>query len=43
MKKENQKADANNANKGTKGVNKTYAQNQGNKGAQLNPNQKKSK
>lgn len=29
-----------NANKGTKGVNKQYSQNQGNRGKQLNPNQK---
>jgi len=32
-----------NANKGTNGVNKQYAQNQGNRGKQLNPNQKKNK
>jgi hypothetical protein len=30
-----------NANKGTNGVNRQYAQNQGNRGKQLNPNQKK--
>ncbi len=30
-----------NANKGTNGVNKQYAQTQGNKGKQLNPNNKK--
>ena len=35
----NQKADANNSNKGTSGTNKTYDKNQGNKGKQLNPNQ----
>ena len=29
-----------NANKGTKGVNKQYSQNQCNRGKQLNPNQK---
>lgn len=33
-------ANIQNANKGTKGVNKQYSQNQGNKGKQLNPNQK---
>ena len=32
-----------NANKGTNGVNKQYAQNQGNRRKQLNPNQKKNK
>ena len=36
----NHAADQRNANKGTKGVNKTYAKNVGNKGKQLNPNQK---
>ena len=30
-----------NSNKGNKGTNKTYDQNQGNRGKQLNPNQKK--
>ena len=30
-----------NANKGTKGTNKQYDKTQGNKGKQLNPNQKK--
>lgn len=30
-----------NANKGTNGTNKQYSQVQGNKGKQLNPNQKK--
>jgi len=30
-----------NPNKGSKGTNKQYDQNQGNKGKQLNPNQKK--
>lgn len=39
-KKPNQKADINNSNKGTTGTNKTYDQNQGNRGKQLNPNQK---
>lgn len=34
-------ANIQNVNKGTKGVNKQYAQNQGNKGKQMNPNQKK--
>ena len=32
-------ANMQNANKGTKGTNKQYAQNQGNRGKQLNPNQ----
>ena len=32
-----------NANKGTNGVNKQYAQNQGNRVKQLNPNQNKNK
>lgn len=30
-----------NANKGSKGTNKQYDKNQGNKGKQMNPNQKK--
>jgi len=34
----NYKANINNANKGTKGVNKDYAHKHGNRGAQLNPN-----
>lgn len=33
-------ANMQNANKGTIGTNKQYDQNQGNKGKQLNPNQK---
>ncbi|MCT4589118.1 MAG: hypothetical protein N4A71_14950 [Carboxylicivirga sp.] len=40
-KKSNHKADMVNANKGTRGTNKTYSTNQGNRGKQLNPNQKK--
>lgn len=32
-----------NANKGTSGINKQYAQVQGNRGAQMNPNNKKTK
>ena len=42
MSKKNQdhKADQNNANKGTNGVNKIYAKKHGNRGKQLNPNQK---
>lgn len=42
-KSSNHQADIKNANKGGKGTNKTYDKNQGNKGKQLNPNQKKSK
>lgn len=34
-------ANMQNANKGTKGTNKQYDQNQGNRGKQLNPNQQK--
>lgn len=37
-KQRNHKADISNANKGTSGQNKTYAKNNGNRGAQLNPN-----
>lgn len=40
--KDNQ-ANMQNANKGNKGVNQQYAQNQGNRGKQLNPNQKDKK
>lgn len=40
-KKPNHQADIQNPNKGTKGTNKTYDQNQGNTGKQKNPNQKK--
>jgi hypothetical protein len=36
-------ADIKNPNTGTKGTNKTYDKNQGNKGKQKNPNQKKGK
>lgn len=41
MKKPNTKADIKNPNKGTNGVNITWAKAQGNKGKQMNPNQKK--
>ncbi|WP_170406894.1 hypothetical protein [Ruegeria arenilitoris] len=40
MKKPNRPADMKNPNKGTPGQNKTHAQNQGNRGKQLNPNRK---
>jgi hypothetical protein len=36
----NQHADIKNPNKGDVGTNKTYDKNQGNRGKQLNPNQK---
>jgi hypothetical protein len=36
-------ANMQNANRGTNGINRQYAQNQGNRGAQLNPNQKNKK
>lgn len=36
----NHQADIKNANKGTKGSNTTYAKVHGNRGKQLNPNQK---
>ncbi len=36
----NHRADIKNPNKGTKGTNKTYDKNQGNRGKQLNPNRK---
>ena len=39
-KKANHQADIKNANKGTKGSNTTYDNNQGNRGKQLNPSQK---
>ncbi|WP_255473305.1 hypothetical protein [Oceanihabitans sp. IOP_32] len=39
-KKSNHQADIKNANKGTKGSNTTHDKNQGNRGKQLNPNQK---
>ena len=38
--KANHQADIKNANKGTKGSNTTYDKSQGNRGKQLNPNQK---
>jgi hypothetical protein len=37
----NNAANMQNANRGTNGINRPYAQNQGNRGAQLNPNRKK--
>lgn len=37
----NNQANMKNANKGTSGVNKQYAQVHGNRGKQMNPNQKK--
>ena len=37
----NNQSNQKNANKGTKGTNKQYDKTQGNKGKQLNPNQKK--
>ena len=37
----NNQANMQNSNKGTKGTNKAYDKNQGNRGKQLNPNQKK--
>ena len=37
----NNAANMQNANKGTIGTNRQYDQNQGNRGKQLNPNQKK--
>jgi len=37
-KKPNHNADIKNANKRTKGTNKTYDKSQGNRGKQLNPN-----
>ena len=42
-KQKNQKADIQNPNKVTKGTNKTYDKNQGNRGKQLNPNKKDKK
>ena len=39
-KKPNNNADQSNPNKGTAGTNKTYDKNQGNRGKQINPNQK---
>lgn len=40
MTPEQNAANMQNANKGTKGTNKEYDKNQGNRGKQLNPNQK---
>lgn len=37
----NHAADIQNSNKGTNGTNITYAKNQGNRGKQMNPNNKK--
>lgn len=39
-KKANHQADIKNPNKGTSGTNKTLDKNQGNRGKQMNPNQK---
>jgi len=39
-KKSNHEADIKNPNTGTSGTNKTYDKSQGNRGKQLNPNQK---
>jgi hypothetical protein len=39
-KKPNRQADTKNPNKGTPGTNKTFDKNQGNRGKQMNPNQK---
>ncbi|MCV3728178.1 hypothetical protein OF376_00030 [Ureaplasma miroungigenitalium] len=39
-KRPNHNADISNPNKGTCGTNKTYDRNQGNRGSQLNPNNK---
>lgn len=36
----NHNADIQNANKGTSGTNRTYSQNQGNRGKQMNPSQR---
>lgn len=43
MKPLNNSANMQNANKGTKGVNREYSQNQGNRGKQLNPNRSNKK
>ncbi|MEI0567215.1 hypothetical protein [Brachyspira pulli] len=40
-KKPNHNADISNPNKGTSGTNESYDKNQGNRGKQLPPNQKK--
>lgn len=42
-KKSNHNADIKNPNKGLQGQNKTHAQNQGNRGKQMNPNQQSKK
>jgi hypothetical protein len=39
----NHNADSKNQNKGTNGTNKTYYENQGNRGKKLNPNHKNQK
>lgn len=41
IKPEDNQANISNANKGSSGTNRQYDQNQGNRGAQLNPNRKK--
>lgn len=41
IKPEDNQANISNANKGSLGTNRQYDQNQGNRGAQLNPNRKK--
>ena len=43
IKPEDNRANILNPNKGTNGTNKQYDQNQGNRGKQLNPNQKNKK
>jgi len=43
MKNNNHKANQNNANKGTKGVNKSYTKKHGNRGKQLNSIKKNEK
>jgi hypothetical protein len=43
MNPKNNNSNMSNANKGSSGTNKQYDQNQGNRGKQLNPNQKPSK
>lgn len=41
-KKSNHQSDMGNSNKGTSGQNQTHAQNQGNRGGQMNPNKQPS-
>ena len=41
-KQSNHRADISNPNKGTSGQNPTYSKNQGNRGKQMNPNNKSS-